>query len=72
MKDDDGFDVVAGDWISFSYGIPPVGVRARISSENGKLIATVLGRHKPRQIALAALRQYVGNWYKASGPSYQK
>lgn len=71
MKDDDGFEVGAGDWISFSYGIPPVGVRAKVSDENGKLIATVLGKHKPRCIALASLRRHVGNWYKADGPGYQ-
>lgn len=71
MMDDDGINVGPGDWIAFSYGIPPVGVRARISSRDGRLIATVLGRHRPKQIALSDLRRHVGNWYRTNGPGYQ-
>lgn len=71
MLDDDGFEVRSGDWISFSYGIPPTRVDARVSTEKGKLIATVLGDHRPRQVALASLRRHVGNWYKSRGPACQ-
>lgn len=71
MLDDDGIKVGPGDWISFSYGIPAIGVRARISEQGGRLIMTVLGKHKPRSMPLASLRRHVGNWYKADGPGYQ-
>lgn len=71
MVDDDGYTVKSGDWISFSYGIPPVGVRARLSNRDGTLWATVLGKHRPREIRLKDLRKYVGNWYKCDGSHYQ-
>ena len=71
MKDDGGLEVGPGDWISFSYGVPPVGVRARISSLDGELVATTLGAHKPRKVLLKSLRQHVGSWYRADGPGYQ-
>jgi hypothetical protein len=71
VEDDDGFEVGPGDWISFSYGIPPTRVDARISNQDGRLVATVLGKHKPRQVALSSLRKHVGNWYKSNGPAYQ-
>lgn len=71
MRDDDGNEVKPGDWISFSYGVPPVGVDARVSCENGALVMTVLGKHKPRQMKLSSLRRHVGCWYKTSGPVYQ-
>lgn len=71
MKDDDGFEVGPGDWISFSYGLPPVGVRAKVSTENGKLKFTCLGRHSPKTGSLSTLGRHVGNWYKADGPGHQ-
>lgn len=69
MKDDDGFEVRSGDWISFSYGIPPVRVDARVFVRQGALTAVVVGRHKPREMKLRDLRRHVGNWYKTSGPA---
>ena len=69
MKDDDGFDVSPGDWISFSYGIPPVRVDAKVSLKKSVLIFTVLGRHKPREMPLSSLRRHVGCWYKTNGPA---
>ena len=68
MRDDDGDAVGPGDWITFSYGIPPVRVYARLSTQEGVLTLTVLGNHKPRTMALAKLRGYVGCWYKYTGP----
>lgn len=69
MKDDDGFEVKGGDWISFTYGIPPVRVDARVFIRQGALTAVVVGRHKPREMKLRALRRHVGNWYKTNGPA---
>ena len=68
MLDDDEIAVRAGDWITFSYGIPPVRVDAKVSTQKGRLIFTVLGRHRPKQGALLYLRNNVGNWYKSEGP----
>lgn len=69
MKDDDGVGVKSGDWISFSYGIPPIRVDARVFIRQGALTAVVVGNHKPREVKLRALRRYVGNWYKSNGPA---
>ena len=68
MVDDDGELVGVGDWIMFSYGIPPVRVYARLSTVKGVLTLTTQGKHKPRTMALAKLRDHVGCWYKSSGP----
>ena len=69
MTDDDGEEVGPGDWITFSYGIPPCRVDARLSNAKGVLTLTVLDRHKPRTMALSKLRGHVGCWYKSSGPA---
>lgn len=68
MKDDMGEEVIAGDWISFTYGIPPTRVDARIGEREGELWLTVLGRHKPRTMPLRELRYHVGSWHKSDGP----
>jgi hypothetical protein len=68
MTDDDDVPVKTGDWISFSYGIPPIRVDARLSTQKGVLTLTVLGNHKPRTMALSRLRDHVGSWYKTDGP----
>lgn len=72
MKDDDGAEVSSGDWITFSYGIPPTRVDAKLSSRGGVLWGTVLGKHKPREFALRTLQHHVGSWYKSDGPAYQR
>jgi putative component of toxin-antitoxin plasmid stabilization module len=72
MRDDDGEEVGPGDWISFSYGIPPVRVKARLSRRENDLRFTVLGEHEPREMRLKDLRRHVGSWYKISEPTYQE
>jgi hypothetical protein len=72
MRDDDGIAVRAGDWITFSYGIPPVRVDAKVSTQKGRLVFTVLGPHRPRQGELLSLRRHVGSWYKSDGPGALK
>ncbi len=64
MKDSEGNIVKDGDVISFSYGIPPVGVHAPIiTDEKGELIAITEG-HKPTQCKLKDLKKHVGYFYK--------
>jgi hypothetical protein len=62
-KDDDGKPTRAGDWITFSYGIPSVNVKAEIIDRNGKLYALTPG-HSPSECRLNRLRKYVGQWYR--------
>jgi hypothetical protein len=61
--DDDGNRVRAGDTIFFSYGIPPVYVKAEIIDRDGKLVALTPG-HCPSECTLKRLRRYVGAWYR--------
>lgn len=62
-RDSNGREVRAGDVISFSYGIPPVGVQAKITSIGGVLFAMTPG-HSPDKCKLSKLKQYVGDFYK--------
>jgi hypothetical protein len=63
--DSDGTEVKAGDFITFPYGIPPVGVEAPVVEIDGKLIALTVG-HKPSKIALSNLKKHVGYYYRMS------
>lgn len=67
MKDDDGEWVVAGDWITFIYGIPFVSVEAEIIERDGQLVAVDRVNsqgHELRENPLRSLRRHVGNWYR--------
>lgn len=63
MRDSDGEEIEAGDWVRFSYGIPPVGVKARVVDRDGKLIVLTPG-HNPEECTLKLLRWDVGEFYK--------
>jgi len=63
IKDDDGFEIKEGDVVGFSYGIPPIGVKAPIVKKDGELYAITEG-HKPPQCKLRLLRKHVGSFYK--------
>jgi len=63
LLDDDRVPVKVGDTVRFNYGIPPVGVDAKIVQRNGQLIALTPG-HNPAECNLRSLRKHVGNWYK--------
>lgn len=62
MKDNDGFEVKEGDVVSFSYGIPPVGVKAPIVLKDGELFAITEG-HNPSKCKLKWLKKNIG-FYK--------
>lgn len=62
-RDSEGQEVRCGDVISFSYGIPPVGVQAKIANVSGVLFAMTPG-HKPEKCQLSELRRHVGYFYK--------
>lgn len=62
-RDSDGQEIHVGDVISFSYGIPPVGVQAKIADIGGVLFAMTPG-HKPDKCKLSAVKRHVGDFYK--------
>lgn len=69
FKDDNGEWVYEGDTITFSYGIPPVAVMAKIDCINEKLWARPINRDTNhdryvKSCPLRALRRYVGAWWK--------
>lgn len=56
IKDDEGNQINDGDVVYFSYGIPPVGVRADVQKDGaGRLIIEVRGEHNPRFYPLKKL-----------------
>lgn len=63
MLDDDKQKVSSGDTVRFSYGIPPVLVKANLVQRGNKLIALTPG-HDPTECNLRSLRKYVGGWFK--------
>lgn len=58
-KDSDGNKIQAGDKISFSYGIPPVRVIAKVVQRGRSLIAIVPEPHKPSECNVKTLKKYV-------------
>ena len=62
ILDSDGAEVTAGCCLSFSYGIPPVGVCAHVVERDGRLIALTPG-HNPEETPVRGLRRYIGDFY---------
>lgn len=62
VLDDDGVEVTPGCVLHFSYGIPPVSVRAEVVERNGRLVALTPG-HNPSSCGVASLRRHVGNFW---------
>jgi hypothetical protein len=63
LRDEDGQRVTAGDSVRFCYGIPPIGVVAKIVERDGRLVALCPG-HKPEECELRRMRKAVGSWHK--------
>ena len=63
IYDDNGDRVSAGDSVSFSYGIPPVRVIAKVTQRRNQLIALTPG-HTPAECNLWDLRKHAGGWVK--------
>jgi len=62
IKDEDGRVVKAGHIIVFTYGIPPVVVRAEVVRRAGHLVALCPG-HKPPECRVDLLRKHVGEFH---------
>jgi len=56
-------EIKAGDTISFSYGIPPIHVRAKVVDIDGTLWVLTPG-HNPDKCRLDLLPEYVGAIYE--------
>ena len=67
LLDDDRTPTRAGDTVCFNYGIPPIGVRAKIIQRGRSLIALTPG-HTPPECKLRTLRRHVGGWVKQNKP----
>ena len=61
--DSDGNILRARDTIAFSYGIPPVNVKAKVGEINGVLFAFT-PEHYPKKIKIAQIERCVGSFYK--------
>lgn len=62
MKDDDGIDVMHGDVISFSFGLPPREGRCKVYLYNSVFFAFDMDRPNI-WMKLRNLRRHVGRWY---------
>lgn len=67
-KDNWGVEINAGDTVSFSYGIPPIGVKGEVVQRGGSLIVLTPG-HNPDECNLRSLRGHVGDFYKETETS---
>ena len=67
VKDEDGIPLRHGDYITFSFGIPPISVLARLTEADGKWMIECIDppEVKPRRSSLADLRRSYPIW-KAS------
>lgn len=65
IKDSDGKIVTSGCHVYFSYGIPPVGVLAKVIERDGNLIALTPG-HNPKECPVADLKKNVCEFRVAS------
>ena len=60
-KDDDGTVVKHGDTIHFSYGLPPIGVDAKVKWNGHRYMVYTPG-HNPESCALSYIKRYF-NFY---------
>jgi hypothetical protein len=66
IRDGDGVEVVAGCEIRFSFGLPPVGVLARVIERDGELFA-LTPDHNPKECKVRDLRRHVGDFWISKG-----
>ena len=67
IQDDDGIPLKPGDYITFSFGIPPICVTARLSGDTGSMSVECIhpADVKPKTCSLAELMRWYQVW-KAS------
>lgn len=72
MKDDNGIDVMHGDVISFSFGLPPREGRCKVWLYNSVFFAFDMDRPNI-WLKLRNLRRHVGRWYiELSDSEYER
>ena len=67
IRDEEGIPLRPGDYITFTFGIPPISVLCRLTSTGGPMEVECLHPHdvKPKRETLANLMQWYQVW-KAS------
>ncbi len=67
MRDEDGLPIKSGDHITFTFGIPPICVLARVTTTGGELWIECLSPPdvKPKRESLVRLMKWYQVW-KAS------
>lgn len=63
-KDEDGLEIRSGDYITFTFGIPPISVLCRVTSAGGPLQIECLDPPdvKPRRESLSNLMKWYQVW----------
>ena len=69
IRDDDGIPIKSGDYITFSFGIPPVSVLAKVHGEDHDLGIVCLDPAdvKPKRESLKNLMKYYQVWKAQKG-----
>lgn len=64
IRDEDGLPIRPGDYITFSFGIPPISVLCRVTSAGGPMQVECLDPPdvKPRREALASVMKWYQVW----------
>lgn len=57
IKDDWGQEIKAGDVVSFSFGIPPTGVKAKVEDRNG-VLWVLTPEYNPKESKLSYLKKW--------------
>lgn len=64
IKDEDGKEIKAGDYITFTFGIPPISVLCKVTSTGGPLHIECLDPPdvKPKRESLANVMKWYQVW----------
>lgn len=62
--DNDGVRIKERDWVSFTYGIPFVYVKAEVVRDKKFVLTVLTPGDKPESCRLSELRDFVGSFYK--------
>lgn len=69
IRDEDGVPIKPGDYITFTFGIPPISVLCRVTSTGGQMQIECLGPPdvKPKRESLANIMKWYQVWKAPKG-----